>query len=405
MYKSFTTLMALGMAAAAPSRSIMSTRQDAPAPTTSKLLIGTPGQILTADFSGTSFTVTSTLSQPGTAPSWLLYKNPNAVYAVNENAADLNLFTLDGAGENPTLASTVQGTSGVVSLAFNADQTQLVGASYGTGSFDVWDIQEANGSLKLHTNVTLTGPTGPKPAQTQHRAHQAVLDPSGRYFVIPDLGGDALAVVDSQGDGSYAVVGTVDVGSGSGPRHGGFVSVHGGSQASHYVVVTELSNELVLFELTYGAGTLAFKQTQRLSTYGAAYPPANASSAAAGELAVSHEGHVYVSNRLSGNETDSIAHFVLEADPGQGGVSQLRFADTVSSGGVLPRMFSLSADAGQGLVFVANQGGALGVVALGRDPVTGALGSEPVASLPLADLVAPELVGQENVGPQFIQQI
>ncbi|KAK7749104.1 hypothetical protein SLS62_008499 [Diatrype stigma] len=403
MYKSFTTLMALGMAAAAPSRSIMSSRQCDPASTSGKLLIGTPGQILTADFSGTSFTVTSTLSQPGTAPSWLLYKDPSAVYAVNENAADLNLFTLDGAGGNPTLANTVQGTTGVVSLAFNANQTQLVGASYGTGSFDVWDVDAADGKLTLHTNVALTGPTGPKPAQDQHRAHQALLDPSGRYFVIPDLGGDSLAVVDSSSD--YAVVSTVDVGTGSGPRHGGFVSVNGGSQASHYVVATELSSELVLFELTYGDDALAFKQTQRLSTYGAAYPPATPSTAAAGELAVSSGGHVYVSNRLSGNATDSIAHFVLEADASQGGASQLRFADTVSSGGLLPRMFSLSTDADQGHVFVANQGGELGVAAFRRDAATGALDPAPVASLPLADLVAPELAGQANMGPQFIQQI
>lgn len=404
MYKSFTTLMTLGMAAAAPYRSIMSSRQDAPA--TSKLLIGTPGQILTADFDGTSFAITSTLSQPGKAPSWLLYSQDNsAAYANDENSPDLNLLKLDGSSAHPTVASTAQGTTGVVSLAFNADKTQLVGASYGTGSFDVWNVAE-DGSLTLLKNVELTGPTGPKPAQTQHRAHQALLDPSGRYFVIPDLGGDALAVVDSQGNGSYSITSTVNVGSGSGPRHGGFVSVNGGRQASHYVVATELSSELVLFELTYGAdSSLDFKQTQRLSTYGEAFPPATPATAAAGELVVSNGGHIYVSNRLSGNATDSISHFVLEADGSQNGTAQLRFADTVSSGGAVPRMFSLSTDADQSHVFVANQGGGLGLVALKRDPETGALGPDPVASLPVADLVAPEFKGQENVGPQFVQQI
>ncbi|KAI1250062.1 hypothetical protein MGN70_008513 [Eutypa lata] len=395
MYKSFTTLMAFGMAAAAPSR-IMS-RQDA----THKLLIGTPAQIVTADFTGSAFTITSKQYQKGTAPSWLLYRNPNLVYAVNENAADLTLFTLDGASSNPTPGPSAQGTTGVVSLAFNAERTRIVGASYGTGTYDVWDIQ-ADNSLKLFKNVALTG-SELGPGQETHRAHQALLDPSGRYFVIPDLGGDALAVVDSENN-SYEVVNTVPVGTGSGPRHGGFISVDGGNQASHYVVATELSNELVLFKLTYAEGNIQFEETQRLSTYGASFPPANATSAAAGELAIANSGHVYVSNRLSGNETDSIAHFVLEAG-GNGGGSQLRFADTTSSGGLVPRMFSLSTDADQSLVFVANQDGDHGIAAFKRDPTTGSLDATPVASLPVSDFLVSENVGTPNSGPQFIQEI
>ena len=164
------------------------------------------------------------------------------------------------------------------------------------------------------------------------------------------------------------------------------------------MVATELSNELVLYALQYAeGGKLEFTEAQRTSTYGPGFPAADPATAAAGELAVSNDGaHVYVSNRLSGNATDSIAHFTLD-----GGA--LSFADTVSSGGLLPRMFSLSKDAEQGLVFVANQGGDNGVAAFKRDAATGSLAPEPVASLPLADLVAPEFVGQENVGPQVIQ--
>ena len=390
MYKSFTAFLAMAsMATAAPFA-----RQE----TASKLVIGSPGQIVTADFTGDNFKITSKFAQQGMAPSWMLHRDPNVLYAVNENAADLNLFNLDDASSNPKLVDSVTGTTGVVSLAFNGDKSKILAPSYGTGSYDVWDVQ-ADNKLKLLKNVKLQGELGP--GQESHRAHQAVLDPSGRYFVVPNLGGDALVVVDTQND-SYEVTNTVPTGSGSGPRHGGFVSVNDGNQASHYVVCTELSNEVVLFSLEYAEDGLKFSELQRLSTYGPDAPPATPDKAAAGELVIADNGRdVYVSNRLSGNETDSIAHFVLEKCAE--GKIQLRFADSVSSGGILPRMFSLSTD--QNLVFVANQGGQLGIAALKRNAETGALDASPAASLPLDDLVADEFKGQENVGPQYIQQI
>ena len=392
MYKSFTALMAMAsMATAAP----FARQEEA-----RKLVIGSPGQIVTADFTGDSFKLTSKFTKEGMAPSWMLYRDPNVLYAVNENAADVNLFNLDNASSNPTLAGTVQGTAGVVSLAFNEDKTKILGPSYGKGSYDVWDVQ-ADNKLNLFKNVVVKGELGP--GQESHRPHQALLDPSGRYFVVPNLGGDSILVVDTQND-SYEVTNTVGTPSGSGPRHGDFVSLNGGSQASHYVVCTELSNELILFSLEYAEDSLKFTELQRLSTYGPDSPPATPDKAAAGELVIANNGRdVYVSNRLSGHETDNIAHFVLEQ--GTGDKPELRFADSVSSGGILPRMFSLSSDADQSLVFVANQGGELGIAALKRDPKTGKLDASPAASLPLDDLVADEFKGQENVGPQFIQQI
>ncbi len=398
MYKTFTALITLGMAAAAPSH--MMSRQDAPR----KLLIGTPAQIISADYTGDKFDLTSKYYEPGTGPSWLLYREPNLVYAVNENGNEVNLFTLGAASAGLTLDSTVNGSSGVVSLAFNEERTRIVGASYGAGTYDVWDVQ-ADNSLKLFKTVKVEGPLGPD--QPSHRPHQALLDPSGRYFVIPNLGGDTVLVVDSENN-SYEITNTVQVGSGTGPRHGGFLCVSGGRRASHYVVATELSNELVLYNLEYddAKGTIDFAEAQRLSTYGPGFPPANATTAAAGELVISNDGgHIYVSNRLSGNETDSIAHFLFQADGSAGGAARLRFADTVSSGGILPRMFSLGTDAEQAVVFVANQAGDHGVAAFSRDPATGSIDATPLATVPLADLIAPNLVNETNVGPQFIQEI
>ncbi|KAI1402883.1 putative isomerase YbhE [Hypoxylon fuscum] len=384
-----TTLLTLGTASAMPS---LMARQNNSAPEARKLVIGTPFQILTADFDGSKFSITGNSTTAGSAPSWLLYKDPNLLYAVNENANDTSLFTLDSNLSQPTLKTSANGSSGVVFLEFNADKTRMVGAAYGSGMIDVWDVSAADDSMKLIKSITVPGE--PNPAQGAHHPHQALLDPTGRFFVIPNLGGDSVLVLDSQDD-KYEITGTVALPTGTGPRHGGFVT---SGETHYYTLASELSNELFLFELKYADDQLQFTQLQNQSTYGA-FPPANASSAAAGELVVANnQKDVYVSNRLSGNETDSIAHFAFNN-------AQLDFVDTISSGGLRPRMFSLSTDEQQSLAFVANQGGDAGLVAFKRCPDSGTLDPTPVATMPYKSLVAPALAATEYMGPQFVQEI
>ncbi|KAI0138725.1 putative isomerase YbhE [Hypoxylon sp. NC0597] len=392
MRKNITTLLTLGTASAMPS-SLMA-RQNTSAPEPRKLIIGAPFQILTADFDGTKFSITGNHTASGKAPSWLLYKDPNLLYAVNENADDLGVFTLDSSLSNPTLKSSGNGSSGVVFLEFNADKTRMVGAAYGSGKIDVWDTSAADGSVKLLKTITIEGE--PNPAQGAHHPHQALLDPTGRFFVIPNLGGDTVLVLDGKDD-KYEITGNATLPTGTGPRHGGFIT---SGNTHYYTLASELSNELFLFELSYPGDTIAFKQVQVQSTYGAD-PPANATSAAAGELVVAaNQKDVYVSNRISGNETDSIAHFVFKSDP-----ASLDFSETVSTGGLRPRMFSLSTDERQSLAFVANQGGDAGLAAFKRCPDSGTLDPTPVATVPSSALVAPELAATDYMGPQFVQEI
>ena len=59
---------------------------------TKKLLIGAPGQILAADFDGTSFDIVANVSEAGTGPSWMLFKEPDILYVVNENSNNTRLF-------------------------------------------------------------------------------------------------------------------------------------------------------------------------------------------------------------------------------------------------------------------------------------------------------------------------
>jgi hypothetical protein len=47
------------------------------------------------------------------------------------------------------LVQNAAGSSGVVSLEFNQDKTVLVGAAFGQGQVDVWDVSAPDGTLKV----------------------------------------------------------------------------------------------------------------------------------------------------------------------------------------------------------------------------------------------------------------
>lgn len=182
---------------------------------------------------------------------------------------------------------------------------------------------------------------------------------------------------------------------GNGPRHGSFFPL-GAAQATHFFLASELASLVKVFQLTYTTnGTLEFAEVQSLSTYGPGLPPANTTTAAAGELVIDAANrNLYVSNRLTGNETDSISHFAISIN---NTAAPLAFVDQVSSGGLVPRMFSLSVD--DTLLFSTNQVGGSGLLAFGKDAATGTLVPRPDASVSL------DVFGAASSGPQFVMEI
>ncbi|WYZ39701.1 hypothetical protein EsH8_IV_000042 [Colletotrichum jinshuiense] len=379
-------------------------RQETPA-TTAKILIGAPATIAVANYDGTSFKIVANDSQPGTGPSWMVFKEPNLIYAVDENSNNTRLFNFDTTTNELKLVQSVAGSTGVVSLEFNSDKTRLVGAAYGQGTIDVWDISDGT-SLKLLKTLKSDDPLGPNAVrQDKPHPHQAVLDPSGRFFAVNDLGTDTILIIDSKDDAYDITSHNRVVTAGCGPRHGAWYPSKA-AKPSHYLVVCELQNTVEVFSVSNNGSSIALTRTQKLSSFGAAFPPANATSAAVGEIVVSGDGNdVYVSNRLTGNETDSIAHFKVKKQASAGGSPckasngsiALEFVDSVSSGGMLPRMFSLSKD--DKTLFSTNQQGDLGLLAFGRAQDAGKLSATAVASLPAS------LFGEVGFGPQFALQI
>ncbi|KAK8113170.1 isomerase YbhE [Apiospora sp. TS-2023a] len=400
MVRLTSMLLNLGLALAAPS---LIARQDQGA-VNKKLIVGAAGQILSFQFDGKTFKPISQVKEEGKAASWMVFKQPNHLYAVDENSATLRLFNYDPAtgkvSDKPVSEQT--GSPGVVSLEFNKDKTRLLGGSYSNGTVDVWDVSAGDGAMKFIKNTTLTGELL-NPKHTTHRAHQIVPEITGRYFAVNDLGGDAIHILDSKKDFNVTSVTKVEP-VGCGPRHGGFLSTNPGAPnpailPTHYVVLCETMNLVQLFSIEKKADeTLALTHVQTMSSYGT-IPPANATSAAAGELTVARNSKdIYVTNRLSGNATDNVAFFTFTTANGK---ASLTFMNQVSSGGISPRMMSLSRDKDQSIMFVANPMGENGIVALQRSENCGKLTGKPMATI-VNTTISKEVGG---FGPQFVLEI
>lgn len=276
----------------------------------------------------------------------------------------------------------------------------MVGAAFGQGSVDVWDLDADDGTMTLRKQIVAGGVPGPVVGrQDSPHPHEILLDPTGAFFVAPDLGTDSILVIDST---KFEIANRVSVTpAGNGPRHGSFFPLNGaganGTKATHFFLACEIASLVKVFELDYTtSGTLEFTEIQTISTFGPGFPPANATTASAGELVIDAAGkNLYVSNRLTGNTTDSISHFTIDI----ANKSPLAFAGQVSSGGLVPRMFSLSNDGG--VLLSTNQDGQSGLLALRVDGTggTGGLAEKPVASLPVSVFGAP------TFGPQFVMEV
>ncbi|GFP57091.1 probable 6-phosphogluconolactonase ARB_02015 [Trichoderma asperellum] len=362
------------------------------ASSTAKVVYANSGHIYLASYDGSKFIITVNSSFKNTDPSWLAFVQPNSLYAVNDIASNTYLYNIDVNGNTIKQVTNKQGSGGVVHLETNKAGTRMLGAGYGSGKIDVWNIE--NGGLSLIKSISSPGPLGPDPdRQDAPHPHQTVNDPTGRYFFANDLGTDSVLVIDSQDDAFNIVNRMSVVPAGSGPRHGVFYPF-GAAKATHYFLLCEMGNVVISYKLNYtdnGKG-IEFTTTQVLNTFGPnSQKPAGAG---AGELVLSPDNKdLYLSNRLTGQATDNIAHIKL-IDNGANNV-QLLWINSVSSGGTGPRMFSISNDGSS--LFVTNQDGALGVAAISRNAADGSLDANFHGS------ISNSAFGGQ--GPQYIKQI
>lgn len=95
--RAFLTMALAATATAGMSTGLKFRRQNGSAADGAKKLFvggGPSGIVAAADFDGASFNIVANDSTAGTSASWMVFKEPNLLYAVEENSNDTRLFNV-----------------------------------------------------------------------------------------------------------------------------------------------------------------------------------------------------------------------------------------------------------------------------------------------------------------------
>ncbi|MDR6601586.1 6-phosphogluconolactonase (cycloisomerase 2 family) [Achromobacter deleyi] len=212
-----------------------------------------------------------------------------------------------------------------VHLALDPAGRYLMVSNHLSGTLAVLPVGRDGALAPVAQSVPMAGEPGPhRKEQPFAKPHYNLVDPSGRYVVVPDKGLDRVFLYALENGGISADPACITATrEGAGPRHAAF------HPAGRWLyVVNELDNTVAAYSL--GAGSL--HPFQILPTLPDTY---TGNSRAAGISLDAHGCHLYVSNRGD----DSIA--VFRVDPANGRLTPVQHA---ASGGKTPRFFALSPD-------------------------------------------------------------
>ncbi|KAI9708780.1 MAG: hypothetical protein M1820_003735 [Bogoriella megaspora] len=336
------------------------------------------GNITTLDLTSSngSYSLKATYKNDGCAPnpSWLNLDQPRGILY----CADEGLSVTNG-----TLSSFSVASDGKLSLVHKQN---TISGPVSSGSAVSSFTLAANGSFSFLQDETFKlAKPGPNAArQDAPHEHEAILDPTGQFLLVPDLGADLVRVFSTDSSLKATALTPLTVAPGSGPRHAVFWTpdgVTGGTSPTFLYVVAELGQTVTGYSVSYpSSGGLAFKQVYTSKTYGSGSEPAGTAPA---EITISPDNRfLLISNRndtafnidspSGGSEkSDSISTFKLNRD------GSLSFTQLWPAGGSYPRQFSINKYGD--LVAVGLQLSAR-VSILSRDVETGKLG-EAVASI------------------------
>ncbi|KAL3485185.1 Lactonase, 7-bladed beta-propeller-domain-containing protein [Aspergillus germanicus] len=339
-----------------------------------------------------ALTQASSLETCGTYPSWVTFDSATrTLYCSdeygwkNENeSVNGSLTALAANGDGLLSEIAVTGTapgSGVHNVVYEGEDGQYLAVAHYSGSaVSTYKLPLKAGADPLQVlEFELAGPGAVPDRQEAPHPHQAFLDPTGGFLLVPDLGADLVRVFAiDKSNGELNTCPSLNYTSGGGPRHGVFWTAEDSPKIrgrapkapqTILYVAGELNGEVEGFAVSYPAGgCLAFRQIDA----DVPYPEGLPDGASLGEIRLAG-GNVYVSVRLDAafDGNDSLANLRRVRN------GKLAFNEITSSYGVLPRTFAIN-KAGD-LVAVGNQLSS-NVAIVTRDPDTGALG-EVVADL------------------------
>ncbi|KAK5651464.1 hypothetical protein OQA88_12471 [Cercophora sp. LCS_1] len=357
--------------------------------------------VTSLNLTGSSLSVILKKNDCGSEPTWLTLDSAKGVlYCLNEGwggSSSITSYKTSAAGGLDTLKVLPILKSPVASTLFGPDNSKLAVAHYDTSSFGTFDVSDPK-DIKLlkQTAYTLSAPGTVPERQDAPHLHDAILDPTKKFILVPDLGSDLIRVykVDASAASAASDIGAIKAVPGSGPRHVAFAVA---GEKTFLYSVNELSNTITGYTVTYkGDAIPEFTQTFTFSTHGpGGSVPAGTKSA---EIEVSpDQKFVIVSSRGEGKLTipsfdggaatipsDPLISFSIDAETGA-----LTHVQTAPAGGRNPRGFSLNK---AGTLVVSALQDDNRVVVIERDVKTGLLGK----------IVAHATVGNgPNNGPNY----
>lgn len=235
-----------------------------------------------------------------------------------------------------------------ISISPNEDFVIL--GNYTGGSLSVFKVS-TEGMLEHAQTITHKGKSVNRDRQKGPHVHSTTFDPEGKRVLVADLGTDKIYVYDfdaSQPE-PLKLSGEFPVTPGDGPRHLTF-----SADGKEVLVVQEMVAAMDVFY--YENGVLELKQEISLLDEGFD------GNVGAAEIRLSPDGkQVYVSNR---GDANTISVF------GKRPSGQYVLVQNISSGGLMPRNFNLTAD---GKYLLAAHQASNDIVIFERDEFTGKL--------------------------------
>ncbi|KAE8447697.1 hypothetical protein EG329_010504 [Mollisiaceae sp. DMI_Dod_QoI] len=302
-----------------------------------------------------AYSLKAVSTNDGCAPqaSWLTKDEYNdAVYCVEEGFAGPNgtisSYKTSASGELTLIDkhSTIDGP--VATVIYNGGKA-LVNAHYSGSGVTTFTIN-ANGSLTpLQSFVfKLTAPgTNPARQEAPH-PHDVILDPTGNYIAVPDLGADLVRIFHIDNKTSLiTAVDPVPMAAGSGPRHGTFLKAANGN--TYFFLITELGNTVASYNVTYLDSGLSFQQVFISGTYGDRPTPAGAASAEAilspdhrFLLTSARNATLFNIKNFNPKNSTLIPSDTLQTWSIDEATGKLKFVQLAPAGGFYPRQFSVN---------------------------------------------------------------
>ncbi|KAF4441102.1 hypothetical protein F53441_12131 [Fusarium austroafricanum] len=324
--------------------------------------------LFVADYSGNLSTLTFTETQGGydfsvtskspdcqPSPSWLtLDKSNNVLYCLDRGgwgaaSGSLNSFTIGEKGALKCVSrvkAPLEGVAGEIVTGANGKRGYF-SASYTPGVAAIFALGE-KGALpgtdslqRVATTITQIGPIADR--QEASHLHHVIIDPTGKYVITPDLGGDVVRVwsFDQKSLAPIAEVGKLQAPRGAGPRHGFFKVMKNGE--TFFIFNGELDQKVYSYRVKYSRTGLSFTKVFETTSLDASFPP---NSAPISEIAMSPDQRfLIVTNReksfakspqYKSGPSDTLTIFEI-LDNGS-----LNRVQAVPSGGWLPRQFSFN---------------------------------------------------------------